>query len=338
MGQEQESRKDGQTHGGDLDRARAIYGGAREEWLDLSTGINSAPYPAAAPPLDSLARLPDRLLTQQAVDAARAAYAAPARASIVAAAGAQPVIDALPRLSPPARAAIVGPTYTEHGIAFRRAGWETVEVDSPNEAGADSASALVIVNPNNPTGRLFEPERLEALIRPDRLLIIDESFADVTPSHSLAPRAGQSGLVILRSFGKFYGLAGLRLGFALCSAELAEKLTVELGPWPVSGPALSIGAGALADHSWRATTRQRLAADRARLDALASRAGWRLIGGCDLFRSYDCGDAGATQSSLAEHKIWTRRFDYAPSWLRLGLPGDATGWARLRDALERLAP
>lgn len=331
-----ETELEPQIHGGDLDRARARFGGARADWLDLSTGINAAPYPAAPPPLDALARLPDRALNERAEAAARAAYGAPVDAEVVATAGAQAAIETAPRLAPRGRVAILQPTYSEHAAAFRRAGW-TVE-DVVSEADAEDADALVVVNPNNPTGHRLTAEATLALIRPNRLLIVDESFADVAPDISVAGAAGRPGLMVLRSFGKFYGLAGLRLGFALTDPALGARLRAALGPWPVSGPALAIGAAALADDDWRVETRRRLAEDGARLDALAAARGWRPVGGCDLFRTVECGDAAAVQEALARRRIWTRRFDYAPSWLRFGLPGDAAGWARLEAAVEELGP
>ncbi len=335
MAEDESQDSAAQRHGGDLDRARARFGGARAEWLDLSTGINAVPYPASPPPAEALTRLPDASLLRHAEEAARAAYGASSEAAVVATAGAQAAIDAIPRLFAPGRAAVLGPTYSEHVAALRRAGWDASEIESPEEAG--DADALVIVNPNNPTGRVFTPELLWPHLRPDRLLISDESFADVAPAVSAARAAGRPGLVILRSFGKFYGLAGLRLGFALTDKALGARLRAALGPWPVSGPALAIGAEALADPAWRDETRRRLTACAERLDGLAQVAGWRLVGGCGLFRTYFCGDAAEIQARLAERRIWTRRFDYAPSWLRLGPPGDEAGWARLEAALAEIA-
>ena len=140
---------------------------------------------------------------------------------------------------------------------------------------------------------------------------------------------------MLRSFGKFYGLAGLRLGFVLGGADDIAALDAMAGPWPVSGAAIEIGRKALLDRDWADATRARLETDARRLDDLAVsvRAG-RLIGGTPLFRLYDVGDAVAAQERLARARIWSRIFRDKPNWLRLGLPGDETEWTRLTEALS----
>jgi cobalamin biosynthetic protein CobC len=164
---------------------------------------------------------------------------------------------------------------------------------------------------------------------------VDESFADAAPELSLAPEAGRSGLLILRSFGKFYGLAGVRLGFVLGNAVDIDLLAAQAGPWPVSGVAIAIGRRALLDRDWAIKTSARLDRDSRRLDALIQSQGWTLVGGTALFRLYDTGVARATQARLAAAHIWSRIFSERPGWLRLGLPGDETEWARLAAALAR---
>jgi cobalamin biosynthetic protein CobC len=166
-------------------------------------------------------------------------------------------------------------------------------------------------------------------------LVVDESFADAMPEVSVASQAGGSRLLVLRSFGKFYGLAGLRLGFVLgCEADIAA-LSALAGPWPVSGVAIEIGRRALLDHAWADATKVRLARDALRLDDLAKRAGWSsLVGGTPLFRLYEAGDAAPAQERLARWKIWSRIFSSKPGWLRLGLPGDELEWKRVGVALS----
>ena len=154
-------------------------------------------------------------------------------------------------------------------------GWQVETVDAPGAlAGADLA---VVVNPNNPDGRRHRPDDLAALAADVALLVVDESFADPEPDVSLLPRLGHdsANLVVLRSFGKFYGLAGVRLGFAVTGAALAERFRALAGPWAVSGPAIASGRAALADRAWQEATTRRLVADARRLDALADAAGWR---------------------------------------------------------------
>jgi cobalamin biosynthetic protein CobC len=201
-------------------------------------------------------------------------------------------------------------------------------------AGCDLA---VIVNPNNPDGRRHDPKALLALASRVGRLVVDESFADAVPGLSLAQQAGRPGLLLLRSFGKFYGLAGLRLGFALgCDADVAV-LNAMAGPWPISGAAIEIGRRALLDRDWAAETTARLAHDSRRLDDLALDAGWQLVGGTPLFRLYETGDARSAQVHLARARIWSRIFSDKPAWLRLGLPGGETEWRRLAAALSRFA-
>ncbi len=318
-------------HGGNLDVARTRFGGWAEDWIDLSTGINRQPYPIPQLPAHHWNALPSRAQIESLHEAARQGYHT--TAPVLAVAGAQAAIQLLPRLAPQARAKILAPTYGEFGHVLRAAGWDVEGVsDLDALAGADLA---IVVNPNNPDGRHYDPQKLLALAPRVGRLVVDESFADAMPELSLASKAGGRGLLILRSFGKFYGLAGLRLGFVLgCEADIAA-LAGLAGPWPVSGVAIEIGQRALLDLQWANETRARLARDSARLDELARGAGWELIGGTPLFRLYDAGDGARAQERLARAQIWSRIFPYRPSWLRLGLPGDETEWERLTKALSR---
>jgi cobalamin biosynthetic protein CobC len=165
-------------------------------------------------------------------------------------------------------------------------------------------------------------------------LVVDESFADAVPQLSLASEAARTGLLVLRSFGKFYGLAGLRLGFVLGGADDIAALDALAGPWPVSGAAIEIGRKALLDRDWAGATRARLDTDVLRLDRMANREGWKLIGGTPLFRLYDVGDAAVVQERLGRARVWSRVFRNKPSWLRLGLPGEETEWTRLTELLS----
>jgi cobalamin biosynthetic protein CobC len=320
-------------HGGDLAAAIARHGGAAADWIDLSTGINRLPYPLPPPSDRALRALPGAEETAACAEAARRAYGA--SAGCLPLAGAQAAIRLVPALRPPGRVAILGPTYNEHAAAFAAAGWTVSEVrDLAALRGADAA---VVVNPNNPDGRRLPPEALVDLAGAVCLLVVDESFADVDPDLSLCPRLGRPGLVVLRSFGKFFGLAGLRLGFALGAEAEVARLAEAAGPWPVAGPALEAGRIALADAAWAAATRARLAAGAARLDRLGLAAGWRLVGGTDLFRLYDVGDAAAVRAALARARIWSRIFPWSTGLLRLGLPGPEPEWARLADGLSAAA-
>jgi cobalamin biosynthetic protein CobC len=318
-------------HGGNLDLAQQRFGGRAEDWIDLSTGINRLPYPVGEVSMRAWSVLPSRSEIETLHQAAQHAYRT--SAPVVAMGGAQAAIQLLPQLAPRGRARILAPTYNEYAPVLSAAGWEVEEVsDLDALAGADLA---IVVNPNNPDGRCHQPEDLLALLPRVGRLVIDESFADAVPHVPLASEAGRPGLLILRSFGKFYGLAGLRLGFALGDASDIAKLAAKSGPWPVSGAAIVIGCRALLDDAWAKATSARLARDSVRLDAMVQSQGWRLVGGTPLFRLYEIPDALAAQEKLARGQIWSRVFAQKPAWLRLGLPGSESEWTRLAELLAR---
>lgn len=273
--------------------------------------------------------LPTRSAKQALLDVAARAYRT--QAPMLAVAGAQAAIQMIPLISPRGNARVLGPTYNEHAASLRAAGWKVEQVSQFGQlAGADLA---VVVNPNNPDGRFYASSDLQELAGKVGRLVVDESFADAQPGLSVAPHAGMPGLLVLRSFGKFYGLAGVRLGFVIGPAADIAALEEISGPWPVNGAALRIGAAALADTAWAEATIQRLRAEMDQADALAKAAGWALVGGCELFRTYDTPDAETAQNRLAERQIWSRIFPYSNRWLRLGLPGSAREWARLAQAM-----
>lgn len=318
-------------HGGNLDLAQQRFGGRAEDWIDLSTGINRLPYPVGEIDAHHWQALPSRSEIEALHQAARDAYGT--GAPIVAMAGAQAAIQMLPQLAPRGRARILAPTYNEYAAVLSAAGWEVGEVRALDAlAGANLG---IVVNPNNPDGCRYSPKDLLALLPRVRHLVIDESFVDAVPELSLASEAGRPGLLILRSFGKFYGLAGLRLGFAIGHAADIGKLAAASGPWPVSGAAIAIGCRALRDDAWAKATSARLARDCVRLDDMAQALGWRFVGGAPLFRLYETPDALAAQEKLARGQIWSRVFAQNPTWLRLGLPGVEAEWSRLAEVLAR---
>lgn len=310
-------------HGGGLDAAVARFGGHRDGWLDLSTGINPTPYPIPRLPRDAWTALPDRAAAQALDAAARDFWMVPAGAAVLAAPGASSLIAKIPSLVPQGRVRITERTYNEHEAAFRTANWQVVR--------AGEAEARVVVHPNNPTGYLWSASDWEP---GQPLLVIDESFCDIALGNThVRSLATEPGVIILKSMGKFWGLAGMRLGFAIGDPVLLAQLDEMLGPWPVSGPALATGTAALTDMGWANETRQKLHVHSARLDALMQAKGAEVAGGTALFRLYDVGDAMAWQERLARGHVWTRAFSYEPRWLRLGLP-PADGWAQLEAALS----
>ena len=317
-------------HGGDIGAARATYPDAPSPWLDLSTGINPVPYPIPSIAPSAWTALPDAAATRALEAAAARAYGAKPE-QVTGAPGTEALINGLPRLHPARRVGILGFTYADHARAWcaTKARVETVE-RVEDLAGFDVA---VVVNPNNPDGRLVAAADLAALAERVGLLVIDEAFADaVSPAWSLA-RAVPRNAVVLRSFGKFYGLAGLRLGFAIAGPAWTARLRDALGPWAVSGPALAIGTRALADDVWAEATRARLDRDAARLDALLTTRGAVILGGTSLFRLAEVPDAARLFDALARRGILTRPFSERSTWLRFGLPAEESEWSRLAEAL-----
>ena len=325
-------------HGGGLDNAVARYGGKKSDWLDLSTGINPVPYPIGQIPQDAWAALPDTTAQSRLIAAARRFWSVPEDADIIAAPGASSLIAQMPNLTDHIGAYIPTPTYNEHAAAFR--------VHSNLLSGDDNAAQVhVYVHPNNPDGKLWPAAHMGGRA----LTVIDESFCDVTPDASHIDLSSDHGIVVLKSFGKFWGLAGLRLGFAIAHRSTLypeydlrtglrktrvsdPSLMDMLGPWAVSGPALEIGSRALNDTAWAETTRVRLAKDAAHLDALLASKGVTCVGGTTLFRLYQVDDAAAWQDRLAQGHVWSRIFPYSNKWLRLGLPAPDK-WDQLEAAL-----
>jgi cobalamin biosynthetic protein CobC len=324
-------------HGGDLAAARLSFPGAPEPFIDLSTGINPHSYPIPQLASDVFTRLPEPVAIERLAATAARAYGAPSGAHVVAAPGTQILLAQVAVLVAPGRASLPGPTYAEHARAAALAGHAVNEAREVAElADADLA---IIVNPNNPDGRIVSRADLLALAQTRSahrgLLVIDEAFVDVgPPAASLCADVERGRIVVLRSFGKFFGLAGLRLGFAIAAPAIAARLRAVLGPWAVSGPAIAIGEIALADSAWIATMRARLAGEAARLDELLRNRGLTVVGGTSLFRLARTPSAAALYSEMGKAGVLVRRFEEHPHWLRFGLPPDEPAWQRLTEALS----
>ena len=324
-------------HGGDLHAAREMFPGAVESFLDLSTGINPQPYPLPQLSVDLAERLPEPADLAALKEIAAKAYGAPSPAHVVAGPGSQILLAQTAFLLARGRASVLAPTYSEHARGAELAGHNVVEVAEVGQL-AESRIAIV-VNPNNPDGRIIGRDALlglaDRLRRRGGLLLVDEAFMDVGPyGVSVADETGRGNIVVLRSFGKFYGLAGLRLSFALASPEIAGRIAAALGPWPVSGAALAVGRAALADADWREKARGLLAQAVLRLETLLAKAGLEIVGGTFLFRLVRTKDAAELFQRLGQAGIIVRRFAEHPSWLRFGLPGTEAEWQRLGAALR----
>ncbi|BES71554.1 threonine-phosphate decarboxylase CobD [Marinobacter nanhaiticus D15-8W] len=329
-------------HGGRLGEAARRWGIPREQWLDLSTGINPYSWPVPVIPGAVWQRLPED--DDGLADILRSWSGAPQAASCLPVPGSQSVIQTLPRLREPCRVGVPVPGYEEHARCWAQSGHTIVPVDpsraDDDEQWLDELDVLVWINPNNPTGD--RRNRSQLLHWHDRLcerggwLVIDEAF--LLPdefSDSLASAADREGLVVLKSLGKFFGLAGLRAGAVFGDRHIVSALEAHLGPWSLSHPARFVMAKVLEDRVWPAEMQVRLRDHSGRLDSLLKSAGLPLSAGTALFRYVDVANAHAIADGLAEQGILVRRFDN-PAALRFGLPGAERDWARLESALASL--
>jgi cobalamin biosynthetic protein CobC len=292
-------------------------------------------------PYGVFARLPEPAALEGLTATAARAYGVSGPDQVAAAPGTQILLPSVFALMSAGRAAVLGPTYAEHARVARLVGHRTMEVTE--FGGLWDADLAVVVNPNNPDGRITSKDALLALADEKRrrggLLVVDEAFGDVGPAGlSLGPEVGRGHIVVLRSFGKFYGLAGLRLGFALAAPELARRLRAMLGPWAVSGPAIAVGQVALSDTAWAEAMRDTLAREAARLDRMLAGAKLEIVGGTSLFRLVRTpAAADALFDHLGRAGILVRRFVEAPKWLRFGLPGIEADGHRLAAELASFA-
>jgi cobalamin biosynthetic protein CobC len=324
-------------HGGRLQQAAQRYGIPRDRWLDLSTGINPNGWQGTTASPSSWNRLPEE--EDGLVQAAQAYYGA---ANLLPVSGSQAAIQTLPRLRARSRVGVPVLGYNEHAHRWKQAGHEVVSL-APAEFGfaLDRLDVLVVSNPNNPTGDRFAPSQLlewhAQLSSRGGWLVIDEAFVDTTPQDSVARFTEREGLIVLRSLGKFFGLAGARVGFVLSSLALAHMLQEWLGPWPLAGPSRLVAKGALEDQVWQESNRQRLRTEGRRLAESLGSLGLKPAGGCDLFQWVATPDALAIHESLAREGVLTRYFAGPAPSLRFGLPATRADWQRLESALREVA-
>ncbi len=314
-------------HGGRIRAAALRWNIPHADWLDLSTGIAPWAYPVPPVPADIWRRLPE---AEDGLEAAARDYYGAAR--LLTLPGSQAAIQTLPKLFPPGRVAMPTPLYNEHPAAWRAAGHALVEWSEATNTLADYG---VLCNPNNPTGEGISRATLLERARGLRLLVVDEAFVDAEPAESLAACAADN-IVVLRSLGKFFGLAGARVGCAIGESALLDKLAEALGPWSVSNPARWAARHALVDRDWQAAQRGRLREGTPRLAALLRDSGLGTPSGCALFQYVATPRASEIFGRLARRGILVRRFD-STSALRFGLPGDESQWRRLADCLKEIA-
>jgi cobalamin biosynthesis protein CobC len=329
------------AHGGALSAASRRYGCPVSDWLDLSTGINPRGYPVPPLSADCWRRLPE---DEDGLEEAAADYYGAPRALALAVPGSQRAIELLPTLFLPGRVLVLAPSYEEHAAAWHRAGHElnllaAGDAENGLETAAAGCDTVLLCHPNNPTGQRFRRERLLELGRTlagrGGRLVVDEAFMDAEPADSLASCSGDRGIIVLRSLGKFFGLAGARVGFVLAEETLLARLREAIGPWPVAGPARAVALAALSDRAWQQATRQQLVQDGERLAALLRSSGLGDPRGTPLFQWLPHSLAVAIHDCLARQAILVRLFPQSAS-LRFGLPPDEAGWRRLANALNSL--
>ncbi len=329
-------------HGGRLRRAAHAHGIPLADWLDLSTGINPQGYPVPPVPANAWLRLPE---DDDGLEAAAAAYYGSPQ--LLPVAGSQPAIQALPAVLRGNRVSLLAPGYAEHAHAWRDRETIAVEVGEDAATCADAVDAavdvsdiVVLVQPNNPTGVHFARDRLldwhARLARRGGWLVVDEAFIDITPEASLVPMCGRDGLVVLRSLGKFFGLAGARVGFVFAPAEVRVALAERLGPWALAGPSRWAARHALRDLAWHTAARAALLTAGKRLQALLAGHGLQTSGPA-LFKYLAHPDAARLHEAFARRGILLRLFE-SPLAVRFGLPPDEAGWTRLADALADSRP
>ncbi|PRB81328.1 threonine-phosphate decarboxylase CobD [Pseudomonas sp. MYb185] len=326
-------------HGGRLLEAATRFGIPPQQWLDLSTGLAPWPWPLPAIPASAWMRLPE---PDDGLESIACAYYG--ASAVLPVAGSQAAIQALPRLRAPCRVAIIGPCYAEHQHAWQSQGHQVQSLTAEQlsavldeQPAAPVFDVVVLVNPDNPTGRVLDRATLldwhARLFASGGWLVIDEAFADAQPACSLADCADQAGLIVLRSVGKFFGLAGIRLGFVLAEPALLSALEALLGPWAVSGPARAVGRSILADSSLQQAWRLRLQEDAVRLQELLIRCGLSPAGGCELFQWVTAIDVAGVYQQMVERGILLRWYRQ-PAGLRIGLPANQAQWQRLEQAFS----
>lgn len=309
-------------HGGNLDHHIDLFGGEKSNWIDLSTGINNSPYPIPKIPKCVWMSLPDKTLTESFQTIARDFWKVPKNAHIIAANGTSAIISLLPSIFKKGSVDIYHPSYNEYEAAFLRNGWKISNTDP---------EARILVNPNNPDGKYWNSKDI---LSSGKLTIIDESFCDLTPNKSLIEFSDQPGVIILKSFGKFWGLAGLRLGCAIASSETLRNLENALGPWPASGPALYLASMALQNKTWAQSTIENLNNFAVQLDDILEKSGISIIGGTSLFRLIEISDAEKLKIHFARNHVLIRTFPYSNKIARIGVPSKNHDRLKLKTILS----
>lgn len=349
-------------HGGRLQDVAKRYGIDESNWLDLSTGVSPWHYPVPDIPPSAWNRLPEE---EDGLISEADRYYGGHNALPVA--GSQAAIQCLPQVltsmrEGPGRVLLPKVGYKEHERAWQMQGWQIeyygdnkghtfehsgessydsgdvsvpVYDQQPTPEQIDRCDVLLIINPNNPAAGLVPVEQLtvwlEALTLKGGYLIVDEAFMDMTPEYSMNAIDSRS-LIVLRSIGKFFGLAGIRAGFVFAPHRVRSAMQEMLGPWCLSGPARYVSTRALADIEWQKLQSVRLKRESTRLRQLLLSLGEPIVG-TSLFQCVYLPQAPLWFEHLCRHGVLTRLTDEGDA-LRFGLPADEGQWARLTGALQ----
>ncbi|MEP2651908.1 MAG: threonine-phosphate decarboxylase CobD [Paraglaciecola sp.] len=325
-------------HGGQLNQIALQYNIPLHEWLDLSTGIAPTSFPIPTLPGCVWQQLPQP--SDALINSAREYYQTP---HILPIAGSQVVIQILPQIAAKqgyqsSRVWIPSVGYQEHYKAWFAAGFTLQRYHSANDIALQPKDIIVLINPNNPKGDIYNYEEVASLFRQVKqqggLLIIDEAFMDCTPEHSFIRYSDEPQLIVLRSIGKFFGLAGLRLGFVSASDSWLTLFTNLIGPWSVSGPAQYIGQLALADEPWQRKQRAFLAAQSQELAQLLKDTLNVTPTGTALFQTVKCEQSPLIFEKLCRQSVYVRLCDEKNA-LRFGIPNQKD-LARLKMTLNIL--
>jgi len=348
-------------HGGQLQQVAQQYNIPFCDWLDVSTGIAPINYPIPAIPLNVWQQLPQQ--SPELVAAAKQYYQC---SQLMITNGSQAIIKALPALyhqiNTQGRDVYLPQRgYKEHAHAWQIAGYNLhfYQTLLPEIHDLLPNSILVIINPNNPTGQFFNRQVIDhyqqQLKRLNGLLVLDEAFIDVMPSdesycsqiasQSTDQVTGQipvqaldqaleqtsnNHCLVLRSFGKFFGLAGIRIGFLIADRFWCQKFEKVLGPWQVNGPAQVIAQHALQDTKWQHTQRKTLGKLKGAQALIFKQVfpGTILQGihGCDLFITLSFHQPDAAKSLyhlLCQQGVYCRLSDEQDT-LRFGITTQAS--------------
>lgn len=319
-------------HGGNLERAMQSYGGSPSDWIDISTGIS--PFSASLPELrlSDWHRLPESASLDELAQIAQVYYAS--NQECIVTSGSQFLINHLPDLLK-GDIGILEPSYGEYAASFARHGREYNALDTIDEI--DDVQSIILANPNNPDGRLYAQGELyelaEVLKKRDGYLVVDEAFCDVCDNASMLIADPIENLIVLKSFGKFFGLAGARIGFVFAHNDVLHQIEQLQGPWSVSGPSISVAKYVLTCDGIHQDLLREISSRHSQFIQMLSDTRLKIIGGTKLFTLIEHENATDLHEHFLNKKILTRKFDYNACWLRLGLTSSTEEDLRLKQAI-----